>query len=64
MARGNQISNAVGTGPKAHSGGLKAHQGGFERVPEDIDNIIRVGQDKQNQPLETPETQISSFIKM
>merc|ERR1712082_230550 len=26
MARGNQISNAVGTGPKAHSGGPKAHQ--------------------------------------
>ena len=24
MARGNQISNAVGTGPKAHSGGLNA----------------------------------------
>ena len=26
MARGNQISNAGGTGPKAHSGGPKAHQ--------------------------------------
>ena len=25
MARGNQISNAVGTGPKAHSGGPEAH---------------------------------------
>ena len=26
IARGNQTSNAVGTGPKAHSGRLKAHQ--------------------------------------
>ncbi len=26
MARGIPISNAVGTGPKAHSGGPKAHQ--------------------------------------
>ncbi len=25
MARGNQISNAVGTGLKAHSGGPEAH---------------------------------------
>ena len=30
MARGNQILNAVGTGPKAHSGGLKAHNGGLK----------------------------------
>ena len=33
MARGNQISNAVGTGPKAHSGGPKAHHSLNTRMP-------------------------------
>ena len=32
MARGNQISNAVGTGPKAHSGGPEAHHYSAEFV--------------------------------